>query len=593
MVFVLTSVIQKLRYSIYENRIENVKYSTIPSFTRIIEKERNKRPLHVVYVLNHVGICGGTKVILEHANGLKKLGAIVTLISNFPKPDWFNIEVNYICVPFELEVTRHIPVCDVIVATYWEHISACVEVGIAPVVYFEQGDFHLYEWDTLDKNMQSMIYKQFQMPFDIMTVSNQTASIIKRIFNREAKVVPNSLNKAVFYPKDNVQAKKYMLIVGREETKFKGIDDLKKVFIILKEKGYDLELVWITQTEPTHKMGQVYISPSQEKLGQLYRDAFVYVCGSYYESFPLPPLEAMASGTPVVTTNNIGINDYAKDQINCLMVEPGDIEGLVNKIEQLLSNEQLYKTMQKNGIDTSSEYNWEVILKNLFNYFQECSLNKIVKKYDKDEWNLHFNLKDFVNQESSKKINQLLEQLDADRIQLPVVYELIPGLPFVRWETLITRKHPNFNNKVEKIDLKIKGTDYFSKCNYAEGVRLFLKEEFLFALQYFMNKLKQVEIGAEDHGITVKWVSLCLLELKMDDMLVELLDEALKVHYKYTDLYYIKAMVHNERQEFEKAMELINICKYIQDACFYEEHISDIKDVVNNMLNFMNSTVLA
>lgn len=577
------NLIANLRHSIYENRIENLKNLKKPTYTKFSTRVEDKKSLHIVYVMNHVGICGGSKVIFEHANGLKKLGAEVTIISNFPKPNWFNIEANYICVPFELEVTRHIPDCDIIVATYWEHVSACVEVGIAPVIYFEQGDFHLYEWDSLDENKKSIVYKQFQLPFDIMTVSSETASIIKKIFKRDAVVVPNALNESIFYPKEGIKDKKSMLIVGREETKFKGTDDLKAVFLRLKEKGYDLELNWVAQTEPKNKLGNVYKSPSQELLGQLYRDAFVYVCGSYYESFPLPPLEAMASGTPVVTTNNIGINEYAKDQINCLMVEPGDIEGLTKNVEKLLNDQQLYQTLQTNGIKTSEKYKWNIILSDLLHYFQECSMYKVDEKYKVEDWDIHLDLKE----EDRLKLNHFLKFLDADLIQFPVLYEVIQGMPFTRWETVASRKEPLFNNKVEKINIRLVGieTAYYLKNKYSEGIRLFIKEEFLLALKYFMNRLQETTIGAMEHGLLTKWVSLCLFELKMDDMLAEYLDEALKVHYKYTDLYFIKAMMHFERKENHLAADLLNICITVQDGFFYDEHIAGIADITKVWLD--------
>ena len=97
--------------------------------------------LHIVYVLTHTGVCGGTKIILEHACHLVLSGQKVTLVSHFEKPDWFLIDerVGYIQIPFTEELSFGIPACDVVVATYWREIFECILRGIAPVVYFEQG----------------------------------------------------------------------------------------------------------------------------------------------------------------------------------------------------------------------------------------------------------------------------------------------------------------------------------------------------------------------------------------------------------------------------------------------------------------------
>src|SRR5690606_16234504 len=146
------------------------------------EKEE---PLHIVYVMTHVGICGGVKIIFEHANRLKRLGAKVTIVTHFVKPTWYPIEAEYIQVPFDLELAKGIPDCDVIVATYWDHIQPCIETGIAPVVYFEQGDFHLFDYENMNLILKHFIHKQFKIPPFIYTVSQQAAEFIQNIYERE------------------------------------------------------------------------------------------------------------------------------------------------------------------------------------------------------------------------------------------------------------------------------------------------------------------------------------------------------------------------------------------------------------------------
>lgn len=86
----------------------------------------------------------------------------MTIVAHYVKPAWFPIEADYIQVPFDLELTKGIPDCDLIVATYWDHIQPCIETGIAPVVYFEQGDFHLFDYEKMNQTLKNYIQKQFQ-----------------------------------------------------------------------------------------------------------------------------------------------------------------------------------------------------------------------------------------------------------------------------------------------------------------------------------------------------------------------------------------------------------------------------------------------
>ena len=57
----------------------------------LVKKGNLNDALHIVYVITHTGLCGGTKIILQHANLLIKAGHKITLISHFEKPKWFPI----------------------------------------------------------------------------------------------------------------------------------------------------------------------------------------------------------------------------------------------------------------------------------------------------------------------------------------------------------------------------------------------------------------------------------------------------------------------------------------------------------------------
>ena len=91
--------ISEFRRQEFEQREKRLPY--IKKQTLVIQKKK-KEKLHIVYVMTHVGICGGTKIILQHANLLSDLMQQVTLISHFDKPNWFPISdnVQYLQIPF-------------------------------------------------------------------------------------------------------------------------------------------------------------------------------------------------------------------------------------------------------------------------------------------------------------------------------------------------------------------------------------------------------------------------------------------------------------------------------------------------------------
>ena len=94
---------------------------------------------------------------------------------------------------------------------------------------------------------------------------------------------------------------------------------------------------------------------TDDQLANLYCNSDIQITFSTAESFPLPPIESMACGCSVITTP-FGTEDYALDEENALIVEPGNLEMLTNKIKTLIENEQLRTKLIENGIKTASLY---------------------------------------------------------------------------------------------------------------------------------------------------------------------------------------------------------------------------------------------
>ena len=72
-----------------------------------------------------------------------------------------------------------------------------------------------------------------------------------------------------------------------------------------------------------------------DTLAVLYRLAAVFVFPSLYEGFGLPPLEAMASGTPVVTSNVSSLPEVTGDA--AVLVDPYDVDSIVDGMRRVLT----------------------------------------------------------------------------------------------------------------------------------------------------------------------------------------------------------------------------------------------------------------
>ena len=76
------------------------------------------------------------------------------------------------------------------------------------------------------------------------------------------------------------------------------------------------------------------------------------------DAFPASPLEMMACGGTVVLCEVTGIEEYAKDKYNALIVPMGDVEGAHNALKYLIENKEFCMQLSANEKFTSDKYGW-------------------------------------------------------------------------------------------------------------------------------------------------------------------------------------------------------------------------------------------
>ncbi|MBR1738225.1 MAG: glycosyltransferase family 4 protein [Firmicutes bacterium] len=94
-----------------------------------------------------------------------------------------------------------------------------------------------------------------------------------------------------------------------------------------------------------------------EDIAAMMSAAKVFVFPSIYEGFGIPPLEAMACGTPVITSNNTSLPEVMGD---CgILVDPYNYEEIADAMERVLTDEKLRKEMIEKGIERAKLFSWD------------------------------------------------------------------------------------------------------------------------------------------------------------------------------------------------------------------------------------------
>jgi glycosyltransferase involved in cell wall biosynthesis len=106
-----------------------------------------------------------------------------------------------------------------------------------------------------------------------------------------------------------------------------------------------------------HKHVRFFGFVSDQTLAALYRLADVFVFPSLYEGFGLPPLEAMASGTPVITSNVSSLPEVVGDA--ALMIDPYEPAAIAEAMQRVLGDANLRADLSRRGLARAREFSWE------------------------------------------------------------------------------------------------------------------------------------------------------------------------------------------------------------------------------------------
>lgn len=339
-------------------------------------------------------LTGGNRVVMELINGLSKLGHHVNLVTLGKKEDlkWINLNATVIEAdttitekiagyiydksfgfrPFPEEETRLImralPLADINLATL-------SYTGFAAHRHSSGVPFHLHmHYDPFVREegyKKKVMEEAFCLPIKKIANSTWLKNTIKeQVGDDDVGLVFPAIDHSIFFPKNekrSIDRSQPLKIVSLAKYKWwKGFPDALRAIDIVRRRGYDIEFLAFggafdpgtLPEEVKHIPFRFVGSKQNETLAEFYRDADMLISASFFESFPLPPLEAMACGTPVVTTRH-GTEDYAFDRENSLVVEPKRPDVIANAIIQLIEDKDLYEKISINGPKTAQMFTWE------------------------------------------------------------------------------------------------------------------------------------------------------------------------------------------------------------------------------------------
>jgi glycosyltransferase involved in cell wall biosynthesis len=162
--------------------------------------------------------------------------------------------------------------------------------------------------------------------------------------------------------------KPFILYVGRLQAR-KNLARLVESYARVRKAGFDHQLVFVGKQDSlfqqvTARIRELEMQEDVVQLGyvqgedlpRLYNAAEVFIYPSLYEGFGLPVLEAMACGTPVITTQGSSLAEVARDA--CLLVDPLDEASIASQLQSILADPRLRERLSQAGLKRSRQFSF-------------------------------------------------------------------------------------------------------------------------------------------------------------------------------------------------------------------------------------------
>jgi glycosyltransferase involved in cell wall biosynthesis len=227
---------------------------------------------------------------------------------------------------------------------------------------------------TVSETSKNDILRRFKVPA-------QKIVVIYNAFDERFKMQPSE--EDVTRVRERYQLNhRFVLYVGNIKP-HKNLERLIDAFDRLRRGGFDdLRLLIIgdeiskfpalrraVHRHKLHKHVRFLGFVPIETLAVLYRLADVFVFPSLYEGFGLPPIEAMASGAPVVTSNVSSLPEVVGDA--ALLVDPYDPDSIADGCRQVLTDAQLRATLCARGRAQAEKYSWRQSIEQVHQIYME------------------------------------------------------------------------------------------------------------------------------------------------------------------------------------------------------------------------------
>lgn len=347
--------------------------------------------MKITFVSANLDLSGGSRIVAKYAEELSNRGHDVTVIEYKKQESWLasclasirrmlkkavervsdSQEIHFSNANFSVVRLKgkgmlppeKVPNGDAVIATWWETAEwvSALPPSKGLGFYFIQ-HHEVFEYLPIDR-----VKATYRLPLEMIVISGWLLEVMRNIYGQKnVRLIHNAVDHLIFTAPPRARNSTPTVGFIYSPTPFKGSVQLLEALVRLRYRHPELRCISFGDVEP-HLHGhplpsfiEFTLRPEQLLIPKLYAQADVWLIGSESEGFCLPALEAMACGTPVISTRTGWPAEGITDGENGYLYDHGNNAMLDRKLEDFLAlSMDAWSNMSRSAQESARMLTWE------------------------------------------------------------------------------------------------------------------------------------------------------------------------------------------------------------------------------------------
>lgn len=336
--------------------------------------------LKVTYLLSQLTVSGGVLSVIQLVNEWIRLGVDARIVALQEHPEIYRWKFYAAPILFKnaKEMMENFPETDLLVATHWTTAYWAADllkkIKAKTGVYFIQ-DYESWFYPEADNKNRDQVLRSYDLLTHKIVHSDWLGDLLLKDGHQSRKI-SLGMDLDTFYPRNAKKKERpVILTAARPRSPHRGFFHAVEALKLATRSLPDAEVIFFGETVKDQNIPFAHrdegLILDRNRLAELYSEADVFLDASEFQGFGRPALEAMSCDAACVLTNVGGVNEYAQNGKNCLLVPAKRPEAMAEAMVSILSDPSLKQCLREGGLDTVSKYCHRREARQTLDYFKE------------------------------------------------------------------------------------------------------------------------------------------------------------------------------------------------------------------------------